>query len=234
MTRQIVQVTAQTLADLPLPCAACAFWELGPANGFVADDASDALQAKRAWVSSTTSGWGPCGLLAYLDEEPVGYLLYAPPAYVPRAAAFPTAPVASDAVLLMTLRVVERHRGGGIGRVLVQTMAKDLVKRGVRAIEAYGGVGQEGCIVAASYLESVGFVTVREHARNPRLRLDLRTSLSWREDVEGAWERLVGVVRPFPAGAARGGRSTTVSPTRSATSDAVPIRPQGPVTGWTR
>ena len=31
---------------------------------------------------------------------PAGYVIYAPPAFVPRAAAFPTAPVGSDAVLL--------------------------------------------------------------------------------------------------------------------------------------
>ena len=220
MSRQIVPVTPETLADLPLPCSGCVFWELGPASGVRADAALPAPVVKRTWVASTTSGWGSCGQVAYVDGEPVGYVLYAPPAYVPRAGAFPTAPVASDAVLLMTLRVVEQHRGGGIGRVLVQTMAKDLVKRGVRAVEAYGAIA-EGCVLPVSYLEAVGFVTVRDHPRHPRLRLDLRSTLTWREDVEGAWERLVGVVRPFPVGAARGGRGTTVSPTRSLAADQV-------------
>jgi GNAT superfamily N-acetyltransferase len=219
MSRQSAPVTPETLTDLPLPCSGCVFWELGPANG-VAAAATPAAVAKGSWVASTTSAWGSCGLVAYVDGEPVGYLLYAPPAYVPRAAAFPTAPVGSDAVLLMTLRVVEQHRGGGIGRVLVQTMAKELVKRGVRAVEAYGAAA-DGCVLPVGYLESVGFVTVRDHPRYPRLRLDLRSTLSWREDVEGAWERLVGVVRPFPAGAARGGRPPKISPTQSLSADQV-------------
>ena len=120
----------------------------------------------------------------------------------------------SDAVLLMTMRVVEEHRGGGLGRVLVQSMAKDLVKRGVRAIEAYGSTG-EGCVLPVAYLEAVGFVTVRDHVRHPRLRLDLRATVTWREDVEGAWGRLVGVVRPFPAGARQ------AAPTQRLTSDEV-------------
>jgi hypothetical protein len=79
-------------------------------------------------------------------------------------------------------------------------MAKELVKRGVKAIEAYGSL-DEGCVLPVAYLESLGFVTVRDHARHPRLRMDLRTTVTWRGDVEGAWGRLVGVVRPFPAGA---------------------------------
>jgi GNAT superfamily N-acetyltransferase len=209
MPRRLAPVTTETLPDLPAPCSGCAFWELGPASLVALGEAGSgrAADAKREWVSSTTKAWGTCGQIAYLDDEPVGYVLYAPPAYVPRAAAFPTAPVGSDAVLLMTLRVVEAQRGGGLGRVLVQAMAKDLVKRAVRAVEAYGAV-DESCVLPVGYLESVGFVTVRDHARHPRLRLDLRTTVSWREDVEGAWERLVGVVRPFPAGAARGGGAT--------------------------
>jgi GNAT superfamily N-acetyltransferase len=203
MSRRIVPISPETVADLPLPCSACAFWELGPASRFSTAEPAPVAVAKRSWVAATTSGWGTCGLVAYSDDVPVGYLLYAPPAYVPRAAAFPTAPVASDAVLLMAMRVVEEHRGGGLGRVLVQSMAKDLVKRGVRAIEAYGSTG-DGCVLPIGYLESLGFVTVRDHVRHPRLRLDLRAALTWREDVEGAWERLMGAVRPFPAGAVRG------------------------------
>ena len=35
----------------------------------------------------------------------------------------------------------------------------------------------------------------RQQRQLPRLRLDLRTALSWREDVEQAIERLLGSVR---------------------------------------
>jgi len=220
MSRQIVAVNAETPNDLPLPCADCVFWELGPASGLAAAAAGPPGAAKRGWVTATSSGWGPCGQLAYVDQVPVGYVMYAPPLYVPRAGAFPTAPVASDAVLLMTMRVLAEHRGAGLGRLLVQAMAKDLVKRGVRAIEAYGAV-VDSCVLPAAYLESVGFVTVRDHPRFPRLRLDLRSTLSWREDVEGAWERLVGVVRPFPAGAARQGGGANVVSTWSLPADQV-------------
>ena len=56
-----------------------------------------------------------------------------------------------------------------------------------------------GCVVPADFLLAVGFKTVRPHHRFPRLRLDLRNALSWREDVEVALERLLGSMNPEPA-----------------------------------
>ena len=47
----------------------------------------------------------------------------------------------------------------------------------------------------AKFLTAVGFKTVREHRTYPRLRLDLRTALTWREDMEAAVERLLAAVR---------------------------------------
>lgn len=202
MGRRIAQLEPQTLPDVPLPCRECAFWEVGPAprGGPLAALAQETLKAE--WVAATTAAWGPCGLVAYVDDVPAGYVVYAPPAFVPRAAAFPTSPIGADAVLLTAARVNPELEGGGIGRVLVQAAAKDLVRRGVRAIEAYGST-DEPCLLPVSFLEAVGFVQVREHARNPRLRLDLRTTVAWRDPVGGAWERIRGAVRPFPAGANR-------------------------------
>jgi hypothetical protein len=45
------------------------------------------------------------------------------------------------------------------------------------------------------FLTAVGFYTVREHPAYPRMRLDLRTALRWREEVESAVERLFSPVR---------------------------------------
>jgi hypothetical protein len=39
---------------------------------------------------------------------------------------------------------------------------------------------------------------VRPHHRFPRLRLELRNALTWREDVEVALERLLVSMRPEP------------------------------------
>jgi GNAT superfamily N-acetyltransferase len=203
--RRIVPLTGQTLCDVPLPCRACALWEVGPgARGGAGPGSDEDAQTatKASWVEATTSAWGPCGLVVHVDDVPAGYVVYAPPAFVPRASAFPTSPVASDAVLLTAVRIAPEHVGEGLGRVLVQAAAKDLTRRGVKAIEAYGGTG-EPCLLPVGYLEALGFVRVRNHARTPRLRLDLRTAVSWRDPVGGAIERIRGAVRAYPAGANR-------------------------------
>jgi hypothetical protein len=49
--------------------------------------------------------------------------------------------------------------------------------------------------VPADLLTAVGFKTVRQHHRFPRLRLELKTAISWREDVELALEQILGTVR---------------------------------------
>jgi GNAT superfamily N-acetyltransferase len=125
-------------------------------------------------------------------------VLFAPPAYVPRSVAFPSSPVSPDAVLLMNSHVRAEFAGAGIGRMLVQAVAKDLRLRGVRAIEAFGDLAWQpaGCVLPAQHLLAVGFKTVRPHPRYPRLRLELKTTLSWREDVEYALERLLGAATP--------------------------------------
>ncbi|REE97265.1 GNAT family N-acetyltransferase [Thermomonospora umbrina] len=198
MSRRLVSITLDNLDDLPRRCRGCVFWELDPVGGERAAEAGDPALEKEAWISSTLLEWGSCGKIVYVDGVPAGFVLYAPPLYVPRSVAFPTSPVSADAVLLTTAHVLPEFSGGGLGRMLVQGVAKDLVRRGVKAIEAFGDLkGEEGgCLVPADYLLSVGFKTVRPHHRFPRLRLELKSALSWREDVEVALERLLGSMSP--------------------------------------
>ena len=240
MSRRVANLTLDNLGDLPVRCRTCVFWELDPVAGQAAAEAGDLALEKEAWLSATLLDWGSCGKIVYVDSLPAGYLTYAPPTHVPRSLAFPTSPVSGDAVLLMTGTVQPEFAGTGLGRMLVQSAAKDLTRRGVRAIEAFGridrrdpvpgqgadaGFGSDDldellepmagpggparfehgrtvrstCVVPADFLLAVGFKTVRPHHRFPRLRLDLRTAVSWRADVEVALERLLGSMSPEPA-----------------------------------
>jgi len=248
VSRRVASLTLDNLSDLPVRCRSCVFWELDPVAGQAAARSGDTELEKEAWLSATLLDWGSCGKIVYVDSLPAGYLTYAPPTHVPRSLAFPTSPVSGDAVLLMTARVQPEFTGGGLARMLVQTAAKDLTRRGVRAIEAFGlidrtatedpappargalggpggegggmrgmaapddprdlapgppGAAEEGrstpCVIPADFLLAVGFKTVRPHHRFPRLRLDLRTAVSWRADVEVALERLLGSMSPEPA-----------------------------------
>lgn len=203
MSRRIVGVTLDNLEHLPKSCRRCVYWEVAPHLKAQAEEYGATEVEKEAWVSGVLLEWGSCGRIAYSDDLPVGFVLYAPPNAVPRANAFPTSPPSPDAVLLTSFHVLPEFRGGGLGRMLVQAVAKDLTRRGVKAIEAFGDADpaedtgnpvEHSCVVPADFLASVGFKTVRQHPRWPRLRLELRSAISWKEDVESALERLLGQV----------------------------------------
>jgi ribosomal protein S18 acetylase RimI-like enzyme len=198
LSRRLASVTLDNLDDLPRRCRRCVFWELDPVARTRAEEAGDTEFEKEAWVSATLLEWGSCGKLVYVDGVPAGYVMFAPPVYVPRSVAFPTSPVSADAVLLMTGHILPEFTGMGLGRMLVQGVAKDLIRRGVKAVEAFGDRNWEApnCVLPADYLLSVGFKTVRPHPRYPRLRLELKTAVSWREDVEVALERLLQSMSP--------------------------------------
>jgi GNAT superfamily N-acetyltransferase len=203
VTRRVVPLTRDTLGTLPPRCRTCVFWELTPVAGDRARTSGDPAREKEAWLSATLLDWGSCGRMVVMDGVTAAYAIFAPPVHVPRSASFATSPVAGDAVLLTTLYVLPAYRGTGLGRLLVQTVAKDLLQRDVHAIEAFGELRpSEGCLIPADFLLPVGFKTVRPHARHPRLRLDLRSTVTWREDVEGAIERLLGAIT-HPEGALR-------------------------------
>jgi len=202
MARRLAHLTLDNLADLPVACQSCVFWELDPVRRERAVNAGEATREKESWVSQVLLEWGSCGRIAYVDGDPAGYVMYAPPAFVPGTRIFPTAPASEDSVLLMTAMVHPEYADVGLGRVLVQAVAKDLLKRGgIRAIEAFADTrahpaGYGGCLLPADFLLRVGFKTHRQHPRHPRLRLELKSVLTWREEVEAALERLVGGLRP--------------------------------------
>jgi hypothetical protein len=191
MGRKVVSLTRDNVADLPMPCRDCTLWEIG--------SHPTGLATKDEWVSAVLLDWGGCGQVLYVDDQVAGFAMYAPPEYVEGARSLVSASVSSDAVMLLTARIVAPFQGAGLGRVLMQSVAKDVMgRRRVRGIEAFGDAqGREnGCVVPAAFLTAVGFKTVQPHPRYPRLRLDLRSVLSWRDDVEVALERWLGAIRP--------------------------------------
>src|SRR5450756_723935 len=159
--REVFSLTLDRLQDLPDPCVSCIFWELDPALAAESIAGGEPGLDKESWLSSALLEWGSVGQIAYVDGVPAGYITYAPPYLVPRAAAFPTAPVAADAVILMATRVVPDFAGQGLGRVLIQGAAKDVMRRGIRAVEAFGYLGEPdspkaGCVIPAKFLTAVG------------------------------------------------------------------------------
>ncbi|OMC34136.1 acetyltransferase [Mycobacterium sp. GA-1841] len=151
------------------------------------------------------------------DEPCLGFAFYAPPGAVPRARLFPTAPVSADAILLTAVGVDSTEDSERLSQSLLAAVVNDLVRRGVRALEAFGytaaltelsGSGKlpaelsaatqvlgdcavDQCMLESDFLEDVGFTVIAPHPYFPRLRLELDKGLGWKAEVEAALERLL-------------------------------------------
>ena len=216
MTISLVPLTMATVDQLPPQCRSCVTWEL-PGPAAAAMSAGDAAFEKEVWLSGVMLTWGSAGQIVRVDDEPVGFVLYAPPTAVPVASAFPTAPVSPDAVLLTTARIRDDRLGQGLGRFLLNGAVVALARRGVRALELFGredlpaagpadsadpvggtdrvsGAGIPNCLVPAGFARAVGFTDVRAHPRYPRLRFEIAGESGWKAEVESALERLFTVI----------------------------------------
>ncbi len=243
MSARITPLRLEAFEQLPKHARRCVFWEVDPATLGNQDHLADPEFEKEAWLSMVMLEWGSCGQVAtavvpdddrsHTEPPCLGYVLYAPPRAVPRAQRFPTAPVSADAVLLTSMGIEPGQGTDDLPHGLIARVIDELVRRGVRALEAFGrtpaaselqdpraadpdvrpvleALGDcsvDHCIIAAEFLKDVGFVVVAPHTYFPRLRLELDKGLGWKAEVEAALERLLAnaqLQQPVGAGSTAG------------------------------
>lgn len=224
VSARIVPLALEAFEQLPKHARRCVFWEVDPDTLGAEDRLSDPEFEKEAWLSMVMLEWGSCGQVAVPAagqpdriESPAcsGFALYSPPHAVPRAQRFSTGPVSADAVLLTSFGVEPGQRDG-LAEDLVSAVVTGLMRRGVRALEAFGrtaaatelgvaGLSGESadavkslgdcrfdrCMIEAEFLQDVGFEVVSPHQYFPRLRLELDKGLGWKAEVEAALEMLL-------------------------------------------
>jgi len=194
-SRRIRPMTAADMANLPDPCGLCTFWEASLSDLATSGDTRNRAASKLEWAEAVTARWGYCGVMAVNDGETIGFLTMAPSVYVPGLGAFATTPISQDAVVVMSVRVVEEFQHKGIGRQLIQSAAALVARRDIRAMEAIGTYHEgPSCMLPTAWLEAVGFAVIRPHPVTPRLRMDLQTTVRWRPDLGAAWHRRAGLV----------------------------------------
>ena len=248
MSARITPLRLEAFDQLPKHARHCVFWEVDPAIVGEHDHLADPEFEKEAWLSMVMLEWGSCGQVATAapagggegESSCVGYAFYAPPRAVPRAHRFPTAPVSADAVLLTSMRVEPGPMADELPYSLVAQVVDELVRRGVRALEAFGRTeavaelasqpspdpellpvlevlgdcSVEQCVIDAEFLLGAGFVVVAPHSYFPRLRLELDKGLGWKAEVEAALERLLesaSLQQPVAAGATASASSSAKS-----------------------
>lgn len=197
MGRSIRPLGERDFERLVEPLGLCMDYAIDPVQRGVLRGRAAMFDVKHRWFHDVQETWGQCGLVLDLPaHEGAGYVIWAPPALSPGAQNHPTAPATPDAVLLHEVWVDPRVRGSGLGKILVQSVAADLVRRGEhKALEAYASPGGDEGELPRAFLEAIGFHVKREHPRQPRLRMDLRGARRWVEEVEGRWERIVESLR---------------------------------------
>lgn len=193
MSRRLKPLTVDLVDSLPDSCRGCVFWESPGRLEARCGSATD-LPALREWIADVNSGWGECGKVAMEDGEALGFVKYAPPGYFPQAVNLPAGPPSPDAVLVSCLHIVPQARQRGLGKVLLQAALRDLTLRGERAVEAYGIAGRVDYVsspmVGVDFLIRMGFGVQRPHPDMPLMRLDLRSLVVLREDLEAVLESL--------------------------------------------
>ena len=175
-------VSSQNLEDLPTfrlfpySCQYCVYWES-------ADDFDEKVNKEKAqrlkgdWFRKVSKEFGDCGVIAYLDNEPVGYAQYALPKFFPRVQQYASGPPSNDAVFLACLYIPKRElREKGIGKSLLNFVLSNLKKRGFSAIETFARRGLESNPTGPLefYLKQ-GFSVVRECDEFPLVRKEFGT-----------------------------------------------------------
>jgi hypothetical protein len=112
------------------------------------------------WFAEVLSSWGHAGFMICRGEEVLGFSVYAPQEYLPRAGRYPVGPFSEDAALLAYVKGDARTR-----RHLLVRVIRDLRLRGFGRIEAVAsdlGLPQH---VPTQFLLESGWKPVRRGQR---------------------------------------------------------------------
>ncbi len=192
MPRRLRPLTIDRLDALPAPCVSCVFWE-SPERLETVCGAKCDPEALRAWYLGVSEEWGDCGRVAAEDDRILGFIKYAPVRYVPQARNLP-GHANPDTPIITCMHIIDEARSKGLGSVLLHSVLHDLRTRGERSVLAYACAFPADMaqmpMVGMEFLLRNGFTVQAPHRRYPLMRLDLRATLPWPENLEAVLESL--------------------------------------------
>lgn len=164
------------------------------------------------WYAEVSEAWGTAGFAVRRGQDVLGFAVYGPPAYLPRAGRYPVGPVGEDAALLAYLEGDARTRR----RLLVRVM-RDLKLRGFGGVEAVGSDAGLSRHVPTRFLLESGWKPVRRGWYAGRAytlaRADFGNTVEVGELARGLMGRmkLPVINAPAPGALAASGRTSTTA-----------------------
>lgn len=193
MARKMIGLSVADRDGLPARCADCIYWE-SPERLDMECGARCDSEFSREWVRTVAAEWGECGKVVTEDGKYLGFIKYAPPTRFPQARHMPSGPPLDDAPLISCLHIAPDARRHGLGGVLMREALRDLASRNEKTVQAYGLAHRINLdvspMVGVEFLLRSGFTVVKAHPEVPLLKLDLKSLVSWAENVEAVLESL--------------------------------------------
>lgn len=193
LNRRLRPLTVAHLSDFPGPCVGCIFWETPEPHEVRCGSVCD-LERARQWHSTVLREWGPCGLAALESDELLGFIKYAPPAYLPQIANLPGRLPEDRCVLIACMHIRDDARQHGLGTLLLRAALRDLLVRGERTVFACGVETTADMstqpMIGVDFLLRNGFRISQPHPSYPLLRLDIKSLATWTENVEAVLNSL--------------------------------------------
>ncbi len=191
--RKIVGLSIVDRDALPAQCAGCLYWESAERLPFECGAKCDVVEANER-VRVIADGWGECGRVVIEDGEVLGFIKYAPPVYMPQARHLPSGPPDGDVPLITCMHIEPDARRTGVGGLLLRAAMRDLAQRGERTVQAYATTLRDDMspipVVGVEFLLRNGFTVASPPHEVPLLRVDLKSLVSWTENLEAVLESL--------------------------------------------
>lgn len=133
----IKSINAENFSDVPKPCRYCLYWKA--TAPFEEKSLTPEMEVqKREWFKKVSEEFGPCGLIAYFNHVPLGFVHYGPSEFFPRVKEYASGPPSENSVFLACLYIADKEmRGRGLGTALLENLIDELRGRGFRAIETF-------------------------------------------------------------------------------------------------
>jgi ribosomal protein S18 acetylase RimI-like enzyme len=122
------------------------------------EDRERALKTKKRWLREIMEQFNPCALLAYVGEEPYGFIEFLPCTIIKRLG-FKSTMTGNTAVIICLL-VRQKAWKRGIASKLVQACINDLKRRDFKRLEVKAN--KRGVWHPVGFYEKMGFKVERE------------------------------------------------------------------------